>query len=158
MNLRERGLAGLLAVLALALASCGDSDESTTTTVTITKKEFVKKANQICARGDDEINADFEKYSEKAFADGKVPSSANQAKASQRIVLPVVSREVEEFRALGIPSEGEQQVLKMIEAYEKGIEAGEENFMLMLGTNSKFPLLEAYALASDYGIDRCFTG
>jgi hypothetical protein len=123
--LKFRLLVPLLAavVAALVVAGCGSSDDTSSTEASLTKAEFVKEGNAICEAGDKEINAGFE----KVFPKGKQPSKAELAEASEDVLIPSVSKQVEEIRALGAPAGEEEAVEKFLTGAEEELEKGEED-------------------------------
>ena len=147
-------------ILALAAASCGEDEPRTTSREpsSLTKGEFLKQGNAICAKGNDEINRRFERYSRKHLTgDGPIPSEHSYAKASARIVLPLVTNEVEEIRELGTPDGDGGRVEKILRAFEKGVEAGERDPTLIAG-QGPYAFTEAHERAIDYGLVSCALG
>ncbi len=116
----------IVAVIAAALfaAGCGGGDDSSASSVS--KEEFIAKADAVCKKG-------TERMQTKIFAALKNPrnltkvSKAEQEKIVTTVMVPSVSREVKELRALGIPDGDEEKVDAMITALEEGIETAERS-------------------------------
>jgi hypothetical protein len=135
--LNKRLLALLAGVLALALvaAGCGSSDDSTTdsTTASLTKAQFLKQGNAICDAGNKEINAGFE----EALPKGKQPSEAELSEAMETVLIPSVTKQVEEIRALGAPEGEEEAIEDFLTGAEEELEKGEED-PASLATDASF--------------------
>jgi hypothetical protein len=131
--LNKRLLALLAGVLALALvaAGCGSSDDSTT--ASLTKAEFLKQGNAICDAGNKEINAGFE----EALPKGKQPSEAELSEAMETVLIPSVTKQVEEIRALGAPEGEEEAIEDFLTGAEEELEKGEED-PASLATDASF--------------------
>jgi hypothetical protein len=114
-------LAGALAI-ALVAAGCGSSSNDNSTTASLSKAEFLKQGNAICDAGNKEINAGFEETLPK----GKQPSKAELDEAMETVLIPSVTKQVEEIRALGAPEGEEEAVEDFLVGAEEELEKGEE--------------------------------
>jgi hypothetical protein len=127
----NRFLALIVAVGALALVAvgCGSSDDSTTDSgEALTKAEFIKQGNAICKEGNAEIESGFEEFSEENdLAENKEPTEAELTEASETILIPAVSKQLEELRALGTPEGDEGEVDELLTNAEEVLEEGEED-------------------------------
>src|SRR3954468_1703169 len=96
-------------VVALAVAGCGGGSDSSSSTGSISKEKCVVKADAICKKG-------TERLQEAIFAALKNPrnlakvSKAEQVKIVTTAMVPNVSREAKELRALGVPDGDEEKV------------------------------------------------
>jgi len=148
-------LLAALAALALIVAGCGGGSDSTESTSSLTKAEFVKKGNAICAKGNEEIEEGFEKFvKENNINQNKQPTKAQRTELSEEVFLPLVRKQVEGVRDLGLPSEGEAEADKVLKAAEKALEEGEED-PSALATESGGPFAEANKLAREFGLTKC---
>ncbi len=147
-------LATALAV-ALVVAGCGSSDDTSSTEASLTKAEFVKQADAICTQGSKDINAEFEEFTkEKGISETKAPAKDVQEEAVESILIPSISSQVEEVKALGTPEGDEGEVEALIAAEEEVLEEGEEDPVSLLeGGSAKEK--EANKLATDYGLTAC---
>ena len=148
-------LAGALAI-ALGAAGCGSSDDSSSeSTTSLTKVEFVKEGNAICTKGNTKINSEFEAFSkDRNLSETKAPSKAVQEEAAEEILIPLISSQVEELRALGTPEGDEGEVDEILTGAEEAIEEGEEDPISLIGGSSpKFK--EVNKLAREYGLTVC---
>lgn len=146
----------LLLGLALVLAGCGGSSEDAAANLP-TKAQFLRKANAICGRADHRINTGFERYSRRHLAVGQVPSDLSYAKATARIVLPLIEGEVGEIRKLRPPGRGKEGVAEILVAFEAGIGVGKRDPLTLAGSG-EFAFAEAHELAVDFGLARCALG
>jgi hypothetical protein len=126
---RFLALVAAVAAVALVVAGCGDSDDSTTDSgASLTKAEFVKQGNAVCAKGNKEIEEGFEEFSEeKNLRQNKEPSKAVLTEASETILIPAVSSQIDELRALGTPEGDEGEVDQLLTNAEEVLEEGEED-------------------------------
>ena len=121
-------MAGLLAV-ALVVAGCGSSSD---TTASLTKAEFVKQGNAICAAGNKEINAEFEKFfKEGEFGKKKQPTQAQFEEGAEEIVVPSIRKQIDGLSELSAPEGEEQQFEALLENAEGQLEKGEEDPSLL---------------------------
>jgi len=147
-------LALLAAVAAIAMiaAGCGSSDDDSSA---LTKAEFVKQGNAICAKGNKEIEGEFEGFAKEHNLSGdKEPSKEVLGEAAEDIVIPSVNVQVEELRELEAPSGEEDQVDEILTAAEEALETGEED-PVALTNEDEDPFAKANKLAQDYGLARC---
>ena len=132
----KKGIFALIAAtmaIALVAAGCGDSDDDTTT-ASITKAEFLKQGNAICKAGNDEIDSEFEKFAEENnLSEDEEPTQAQFEEAAEDFLLPSVSRQVEEVRALGVPEGEEDAVNAFLDSAEAEVEAIEADPSLLEG-------------------------
>ena len=146
-------LAGLLAV-ALVAAGCGSS--SSDTTASLTKAEFLKQGNAICAAGNKEINAEFEKFfKEKEFSKKKQPTQAQLEEAAEEIAVPSIRKQIDGIRALGAPSGEEEQVNEIIDAAEEALEEAEEDPAALVNEENGNLFAKANKLTNAYGLTAC---
>jgi basic membrane lipoprotein Med (substrate-binding protein (PBP1-ABC) superfamily) len=150
----------LIAVLAAAaailliVAGCGGGSDSSSESSSITKAQFIKQADAICAKGNKENEAEFEKFAkEKGLSEKKEPTKAQQEEAISEIVGPGVQKQIEEIDALGAPEGDEGKIEAMIDAVEEGVEEIEENPAALV--EGKNPLAKGSKLAKEYGLKTC---
>ena len=146
---------GIALIFLLVVDGCG-SGGATDSTSSLTKAEFLKKGSAICAKGSEEINKAYEKFSREHVAGGKTPSEALLDEAAAEIVLPVRVREVRQLRALGAPSGQEEHVDAMLTAWEEGIEKGEEDPNSLRKAGPEFAFYKSYSMGINYGLKKCW--
>jgi hypothetical protein len=141
-----------LALTALAIGACGDDDdgdstEPTSTGAELSKEEFIAQADEICAKGDAAIDKQG-----AAFA----------ASAGQRndelvgdVIAPGLREEIEQIRALNPPASDKKEVDAFLDKFEEGVDALEENPDQLAGGPALQTVIEARALAADYGFNAC---
>ena len=155
----KRLIAMLFGVLAIAViaAGCGSSSSEESTS-SLTKAEFIKQGDAICAKGNKESEAEFEEFGEEnGLSENKEPSKAVQEELVTSIVLPSVSGQLEDIRALGAPSGEEEQVDEIIETVEGEVEEAEAEPALFFEAEEegKSPFVEGNKMAREYGFKVC---
>jgi hypothetical protein len=151
-------LLAAFAAISLIVAGCGgggDSTDSTASSSGLTKAEFLKQGNAICAKGEKELNEEFEKFAEEEnLSENKPPTEAQLTKATEEFFLPIIKEQVEGIRGLSPPEGEEQQVDKVLSAAEDGIEKAEED-PASLANEKEDPFAKANELANEYGLVKC---
>lgn len=141
-------LAGIVAVAAI-VAGCGSSSSDN-----ISKAEFVKRGDELCKQGSAEIEGEVKAYAKEH--DISLKSQLREAQLeelSENVVIPAIQKQLDGLKALGTPSEDEDQANELFDALEDGIEKGEEDpgaFVEGEGTLGK-----ANKLADEFGFKDC---
>ncbi|HET9199097.1 MAG TPA: hypothetical protein VFN92_12700 [Solirubrobacterales bacterium] len=123
----QRWIIGVVvgAVLVAALGvGCGGGDDSTTT---ITKVAFIKQAESVCDKMQDELSdqlADFEKGAKSRGE--KVGGQANLDTRVEDVYVPVIQGEAEKLEALGAPAADEKKIEAMIQNLNSASEIMED--------------------------------
>jgi hypothetical protein len=147
-------LAALVALAVVAVAGCGSSSDSTESTASLSKAEFLKKGNAICEKGNESINSEFEEFSkENNLSETAEPPKEAQEEAVEQVLIPAISRQIEEVKALGTPEGDEGELAELLSAEEGVVEEAEENPLLLFETTTKQK--EANKLATEYGLTVC---
>jgi hypothetical protein len=139
-------------VVAIAVAGCGGGDSSTTAG-SISKEEFITKADAICKKG-------TERLQKAIFAALKHPqnltkvSEAEQIKIVTTAMVPNISREAKELRALGVPEGDEEKVDAMISALEEGVETAEQDPQAVTKSSDVVFGISS-RIAGEYGLTAC---
>jgi hypothetical protein len=139
-------------VIALVVAGCGGGDSSTTAG-SISKEEFIAKANAICKKGTARLQ-------KAIFAALKNPrnltkvSEAEQIKIVTTAMVPNISREAKELRALGVPEGDEEKVDAMISALEEGVETAEQDPQAVTKSSDVVFGISS-RIAGEYGLTAC---
>jgi predicted small secreted protein len=151
-----RGPLALIAAVAMAallLAGCGGGGEDSSSGKSISKEDFIAKADAICEKGTKRLQAAIFAAVKKPQNLTKV-SEADQIKIVKTAMVPNVSREVKELRALGIPDGDDEKVDAMIGALEEGVETAEQDPQAV--TNSSDVVFGiASRIAGEYGLTAC---
>jgi hypothetical protein len=139
-------------VIALVVAGCGSGDSSTAAS-SISKEEFITKADAICKKG-------TERLQKAIFSALKNPrnltkvSEAEQIRIVTTAMVPSVSREVKELRALSIPNGDEEKVEAIITALEEGVETAEQDpHAVTKSSDAVFGI--SSRIAAEYGLKAC---
>lgn len=147
-------IALVVAVVAAALtvAGCGSGGDSSSTG-SVSKTEFIAKADAICKKGTERMQSGI-------FAALKNPrnltkmSDAEQEKIVATVMVPSVSREVKELRALGIPDGDEEKVDAIVAALEEGIETAERDPQIVIKSSDVVFGISS-RIAGEYGLEAC---
>jgi len=144
----------MAAITALVvLPSCGSSNDETVETVS--KEEFVKQADQVCAKTEKRQLALVNKFEESKS--GK-ESQASTAKAEEELVafagVPPIKQQFQELSQLPTPESGSSQVDAYLKALEAGLTTVEKEPALLLNIDSD-PFAKAASLAEDFGFKVC---
>lgn len=165
----------LIALIAVALtialigAGCGGGSDGSDGTgsapeeagdgaSSISKAEFLKKADNVCAEGGKEVEAEFQAYLKKNnLEEGKETPAENKAhvvEIAETIAIPGLQQQVKEIRALGAPSGEEAEVEAFIGAVEEALKEGEAEPASLIGATSEL-FAKADKLAQEYGLKVC---
>jgi hypothetical protein len=152
----QRGFHGglsLLAILslALAIAACGSSSNDTTaTSATLSKAEFLKKGNEICAKGNKQIN----KIASQTFPNNQKPTSA-QVKQFTSQSAPLIQAQIDGVKALGAPAGDSAKVDQITSQAQSALDEVKTNPELFLQGD---PFKKANQAANAYGLTACGGG
>jgi hypothetical protein len=139
-------------VAALFVAGCGGGDSSTASG-SISKEEFVAKANAICKHGTERLQAAIGRVLKDQPNITKV-SQAEQEKIVTTVLVPNVSKEVKELRALGAPDGDEERVDAMVTALEEGVETAEHDPQAVTKSSDAIFGI-ASRIGGEYGLTTC---
>lgn len=148
----KRAIAILVGMVALGLlAGCGDSDDGATGSEgePVSKAVFVKEANEICKETGKKIN----EGANEAVEQGEGSEAEQLIGVITDVAVPLLETEIEELRALGIPTEGEEQVNAYLENLEEIVE-GARNDPAKFG-RTEDPYEKAQDHGDPYGLTRC---
>lgn len=150
MNKGVLGLiACLLAALSLLFAGCGGGDDETSS---LTKAQFVKQANALCKKAEEEkgkaIKALVAKLNPK-----KQLTLAQKENLVVTVILPPYEQTTEDLKNLGAPEGDEEKLEAIIEAREEATKKTKADPSVAVTTVRDFE--EANKLATKYGISNC---
>ena len=140
-------MAAVVAVAAIA-AGCGSSDNSSST-ANLTKAEWVAKADAICAKGNQEINA----AAREQFGNQK-PTAADINQFATKTIIPNTQSQLDQIKALGAPSEIQGQVDDLVTKVQADIDKVKNDPTQL--TNTSFA--DANAAAHALGLKTCGGG
>jgi heme-degrading monooxygenase HmoA len=153
-------MALLLGALAAAfvLVGCGADEDS----AQISKSAFVNKGSAICIATRRGIRSDFEAFTKGS--EGKEVERAEKAneltpeeaaeRVGEEIVIPAMRQELAEFRALGVPPGGEDEVIALLKAFEEGVDRAEGD-PEGAATDGTEAFGESGKVAEAYGLEGC---
>ncbi len=149
-------ITALGAVLAAGLiVGCGGSGDSSTGT--ISKEAFIRKADAICKKGNEQLQKGFAAYlrnNKKSILALRHPSKADYEGLIGGVLVPNLEKEIKAIRALGAPSGDEDRIEAMLAALEEGIETAENDPKAV--THSSEAIFGIGArMAKEYGLEVC---
>ena len=114
----------MLMLLSTAVAAgCGGEDEETSTAPAAaqTKEEFISQADEICARGDQEIE-----QAGQALGQGR-PAPEELEQFSTETLIPNIQGQIDDLRALQPPPELEPQVTEFLDTAQEELDQLEQD-------------------------------
>jgi hypothetical protein len=155
----------LIILAVVAISACGDDDNGadsaatagTVETSSLTKAQLVKQADEICAKGNEDLLERLDAYMVKNDS-GSKSGGELAAEGVQEVVLPEVEAQIEEIESLGAPSGDEKQIEAFLAAQRRGVESLESRRSISLTSDLEPPFREAGNLARDYGFEACAYG
>jgi len=128
----------------MAVSGCGGSEA---VEVHLSKKQFLKKSEEVCSEAENEQFEGAGQYMEKH----------PNAKEEDLVVpagLPPIEKEIKKLKALGPPKGGEAEIEAFIKALEAAAEAAKEDPKVVLASQGN-PFEKPDKLASEYGFSVC---
>lgn len=162
-------IAGLLSllVLLLAIAGCGGSDGDSSATAggsestasessgedgaaevveggNLTRAEFIKAADAVCDKGNEEQSAAVRAYGQ-----------SDPEKLVQTIIFPGIRANFEHLGEMEPPKGDEAEVAAIVQAGEEDLQQAEKMNVASLENAAKSPFVESHKLAEKYGFKIC---
>jgi len=157
MAWERRGyVAAAAALLALAVSGCGGSETAAEELPRLPKAQLIKKGEAICDRGNEVINAKFDRWGQLNSEAGRVASPKELEEFTAKVVLPVRKVELHRLRALGIPHPGAQAFRHILAAMEEGIEKGERDHSSMQSVGEAYAFAKAFDMSIRFGLKSCW--
>jgi len=155
MKTASRYLLALLAALVLCVfaAACGDDGDDTDTASggALSKEEFIAQADEICAAGDAQIDAQGEDFT------GRTDPSARE-ELVMTVIVPGTRDQVEQLRALSPPEGDEDEVNEFLDTLDRGLDELENDPEILAAGEGPATILDARKLAMEYGFKSCDRG
>jgi ABC-type Fe3+-citrate transport system substrate-binding protein len=145
-------LCGLL-VAGLIVAGCGGSEDSSSAS-SISKEEFIVKADAVCKRSNQRMEAAFVDFLKDKKSLKKLTQAENE-KLVGIVLVPNIEREIKELKALGVPDGDDEVVEAIVSALEEGLETAEDNPQVVAASSSDTIFGIASRLAGEYGATVC---
>ena len=140
---------GVAVATCLALG-CGGS-ESGTSSQPLTKTQFIKQANAICAKINQEGLADASAW-KKSYPGGVAEAEANADDGLRTVIVPHMRRKAEELGALEPPAKDRAKVDRMVRNLSRASEMlDDEGFKALTRSGA----LEFRQEATAYGLKSC---
>jgi len=150
-----------LAIIAMALVGCGggsnddgDSSQIAVASTSISKAQFVRDANDLCAREKKKLYPKAQTLLNKDLGANGLPTEEQYLKTLNTVLLPGLEMWVEKIGALGAPAGDESKVETFLASMQKGIDGGKD---LPKSETIRIEQLlrPAGEMAKDYGIKAC---
>lgn len=144
--------------LAFLAVGCGSGDEP----APISRSAFVEKGSTICVATRQGIRSDFETFTkgkggreiERAEKANEMTPEEAAAQVGEEIIVPAMRKELEEFRALGVPPEDDDKVAALLNALQEGVEKAEKH-PERAATDGTEAFGNSREVADDYGLEGC---
>jgi hypothetical protein len=144
-----------MSIVAVVATGCGD-DDGGDDEGSLTKAAFVKKANAICAAGDEEVQEKVASFFQKNPPSGGRLTEKELTEGSEAILIPSLRKQVDKIAALGIPSEEGEEAEEIVEGAEEALaEVEAEPRLAAPQTGDENPFAEVNEKAREYGLDVC---
>ncbi len=145
MKKRTYSLAAVLAAAGIA-AGCGGGGDDTQP-----KSDWIKQADAICKKGNDEINAEVKKQ----FSSGR-PSSQDQEKFATDTLIPNIQDQVDQINDLTPPSPGEDQAKQVLDDAQNSIDTAKKDPTLLTDqAQGQDPFAKTNQAAKAFGLKVC---
>jgi hypothetical protein len=157
-RIAELSLAGL-AVTAMLAAGCGDDDDGDggSSSQTLSKQEWIRQADQICAKA----NREREQQSRKFFGGAPAGQEAPPAqieKFGEQVVYPSLQKQIDDLKALPPPDQDADQATAIVDAAQQGLDELEQNPEELAKGGASTAFEKTEKLAGDFGLDECAGG
>jgi hypothetical protein len=131
-------------VLALAAVGCGGGNSGSAGSAAegssaASTQEFIKQADAICSKGEKQTEAEFAAFLKKNNIKGegqgqsRSEASAHELEVVEEIAIPALHRQLDELRALEVPSADHSKVEAYFDATDEEIKKSEGNPRSLLG-------------------------
>ena len=151
----------LCAAFTFVLAGCGDDEDSSSDTTTavsgatggegvvLTADDFVDQANEICAAGNEEVDA----AANDVFG-GQQPTDA-QIEEFASILVPSIQAQIDGIRALTPPEDLAADVDTFLSDAEDALSEVEADPSLLAASDNEGPFGDVNAQAAELGLVEC---
>ena len=149
------GMRSTVAVVALAIigvtaAGCGGGSDSNEHPP-LSKRTFLFMSNAICRQGNGKLNA-----AEHKNLQGKQRSQSDVAAFVNTYFVPIVQKQIDDIRVVGLPQGGEDQVSQILDTAQQDLDKVKSDPSLLVGHADAFASFKK--LAHPYGLTKCAPG
>jgi hypothetical protein len=114
--------AGAAAALFMLGCGGGEDEDTTASAPPATVAEFVERGNEVCTASNEEIETGLRSFAEERGLSGNDQPTAKQVEElATEVMVPAIAGQVEEMRAIGVPSEGGKQVDRFLDNAEAAV-------------------------------------
>ena len=141
----------LAAVVSAGLLAAGCGEDAGEVEESLSKEEYLARGDQICATGDEAIEA----RTEDSFGGVPPTEGAEAERYVSELVLPNIQSQIEQLRDLAPPRADEDQVRAIYDAADEGLAEARQDPAAIARGETPAVLEEANRLFSDYGFQEC---
>jgi hypothetical protein len=134
-------------------AGCGGGEDSSASG-SISKEEFIAKADAVCAKTNKRMETELGKFLTSGEQITNL-SKADNERFVTKVLIPNLEKEIDEIKALGVPTEDEERAKAMVAALEEGLETAEADPEALAASSSDIVYGIATRLAGEYGLKVC---
>jgi hypothetical protein len=145
----------LAAVVVMAGCGSGGGSDTAVAESSISKAQYVKQAEAVCKKGNEELEADFAAFVREK-EDVKTPHESDYVELFEKVLEPNISTEIEELHELDVPQGDASKVEAILSAREESLTIAEAEPKEVI-ENSKKVFGKASSLADEYGLKDCAT-
>jgi hypothetical protein len=135
-------------VVGLGAAGCGGGSDNPNGNPPLSKRTFLFMGNAICRQGNGRLSA----AEHKVFGN-KPPSEAKIADYVQTEFAPIVQRQIDDIRTVGLPAGTEDQVSQILDTAQQDLDKVKSDPSLLLNSPDAFASFKK--LAHPYGLTKC---
>lgn len=150
----KKRLAAVVACCCIGLTGCGDDEPaksgekpSQTVEPTLTHDEVIKQGDAICAASNEKIDA-----ANDHFINPDEPTEAEFRVAVSDVVIPELTDQVKDLRALKVPADDAATITGMLDAIEEDLAVLERDPLALLQDTT---FAQANTIAQEYGFLVC---
>jgi hypothetical protein len=133
----------------------GTTAGTTTAAPVLTKAVFIKRADSICSKADEQTKRELTAYTkENKIPSGQEPSPTQYTAITTTILIPALRHQVDEIRGLGYPAGDEGRIESFLNAVDAVIKKLEEEPAEVAETPRKL-LAGADKIVAGYGFKVC---
>lgn len=138
------------AASALVLIGCGNDGDGSESGSTTDKQEFIAAADEVCAEGDAELDAQGREFT--------LANPRDLEGLVGTVIVPGLREQLEQLRELDPPEEDRAQIEEFVDTLERGVDQLEANPDQLLTGRAARTILDARKQAEAYGMVGCARG
>ncbi len=137
-------------IVAATAAGCGGGSDSNGNPP-LSKRTFLFMSNAICRQGNGELSA-----AERKNLQARRPSQSDLEAFVNTYFAPIVQKQIDDIRVVGLPQGSEDQVSRILDAAQKDLDKVKSDPSLLVDHADPFASFKK--LAHPYGLTKCAKG